>query len=374
MKDPRIQILARQAIRFTLDLQPGEKLLIDAYDGAEDFVLALISEAYSVGALPFVFLQNHQINRALISNCTEGAMRLEYTFEVERMRSMDAYIAIRKQDNLSELSDVPRDRMDIYNRYYGLLHYGERLIHTKWCVLRYPNASMAQAANMSLEAFEDFYFSACCLDYAHLNRLARPLVELVRRTDQVKIKAPGTDITFSIKNMGPAEPICGKNNLPCGEVGFPVVPESVNGIIRYNIPSVFQGILFRDICFRLEDGRIVEASAAEDTQRLNRILDTDENARRIGEFAMSFNPYITRPIMDTLFDEKMERSIHFTPGNSPVNPSKIHWDIVQSHAAERGGGEIWFDGVLVRKDGLFLDAAIKQLNPQHLMDQLPHII
>ena len=366
MKDQRIRCLARQAIRFSVALQPGEKILIDATDGAEDFVTALVEEAYAAGALPFVHLQNQRVNRALISGCTEENMRPAYEFARSRMREMDAYIAVRKRDNLAELSDVPPEKLRIYTHYDSLLHHGERICNTKWCVLRYPNDSMAQAAGMSTEAFEDYFFAACCIDYAQFNQLIRPLTELVKKTDRVCIQAPGTDLTFSIKGMGPDEPICGKNNLPCGEVGFPVVPQSVNGKITYNVPTFFQGYLFRDVCFELENGRIVKATAAEHTKELNRILDTDENARRIGEFAMSFNPYITKPIQDTLFDEKMVKSIHFTPGNSPVNPSAIHWDIVQSHAPEHGGGEIWFDGVLIRQDGLFVPEDLRQLNPEPL--------
>ena len=366
MKDTRVQCLARQAIRFSVALQSGEKILIDAVDGAEDFVTALVEEAYAVGGLPFIHLQNQRVNRALISNCTEENISLTYEFEVRRMREMDAYIVIRKRDNMAELSDVMPENLQIYNYYDSLLHHGERIRNTKWCVLRYPNDSMAQAAGMSTEAFEDYFFAACCIDYARFNQLIRPLTGLVKKTDRVCIKAPGTELTFSIKGMGYEEPICGKNNLPCGEVGIPVIPESVNGSIAYNIPSFFQGCLFRDIHFHLENGRIVKATSSENTERLNRILDTDENARRIGEFAVSFNPYITEPILDTLFDEKMAKSIHFTPGNSLVNPSAIHWDIVQSHAAEYGGGEIWFDGVLIRKDGLFIPEALQQLNPELL--------
>jgi aminopeptidase len=232
--------------------------------------------------------------------------------------------------------------------------------------MRYPNSAMAQAAGMSLEAFEDFFFRACGVDYAKMNEVVRPLVDLVKRTGQVRIVAPGTDISFSIKDQGPQNPTCGYANIPCGEVGMSVIPESVNGTIAYNVPSLFQGFMFRDIRFHFEGGRIVEA-LANDIKRINQALDIDENARRIGEFAMSFNPQVTRPIFDTLFDEKMVKSIHFTPGNSGNNPSGIHWDIVQSHDAENGGGEIWFDGVLIRKDGLFTLKELENINPEKML-------
>ena len=144
-----------------------------------------------------------------------------------------------------------------------------------------------------------------------------------------------------------------------------VVPGSANGTISYNLPSAFQGFVFRDVRLVLRDGQSVEASA-NDSERLNRILDTDAGARRIGEFSMGVNPYITRPILDTLFDEKMTMSLHFTPGNSQNNPSAIHWDLVTSHAPQYGGGSIWLDGELIRQDGIFVPEDLQGLNPEPL--------
>ncbi|AEF86463.1 peptidase M29, aminopeptidase II [Treponema primitia ZAS-2] len=365
MHDPRIKAIAKTAVNFSVSLQRGEKLLIDITDGAEDFALALVEAAHEAGGFPYVNLQTSRLNRALILDGSEESWAAWYEYERVRMEDMDAYITVRRNDNPAELSDVPGEKLALYNKYYGKLHYGIRLPKTKWCVLRYPNSAMAQAAGMSFEAFEDFFFRACGVDYAKMNEVVRPLVELVKRTDRVRIIAPGTDISFSIKDQGPKDPICGIFNIPCGEVGFPVIPDSVNGVIAYNVPSLFQGFMFQDIRFRFEGGRIVEASS-NDTGRINRVLDTDENARRIGEFAMSFNPHVTRPIFDTLFDEKMVKSIHFTPGNSPINPSGIHWDIVQSQDAKDGGGEIWFDGVLIRKDGLFVLQDLENINPEKI--------
>ncbi len=296
---------------------------------------------------------------------SETGLQHWYAYERARMEQMDAYVAVRKAENICELADVPPQQMALFQRYWGELHNKIRLPRTKWCVLRYPNASMAQQAGMSCEAFEDFYFSCCLLDYAALNRIVQPLVDITGRTDQVRIVAPGTDITFSIKGLCPKEAHCGIRNLPCGEIGMPVVPDSVNGVIAYNMPTYQNGFVFTDVRFVLQNGKIIKA-ASNNTPLLNQILDIDPNARRIGEFAMGFNPFVTRPILDTLFDEKMAQSIHFTPGNSPVNPSALHWDIVQSHAPHIGGGEIWFDGQLIRKNGLFVLPELQPINPEPL--------
>ena len=162
---------------------------------------------------------------------------------------------------------------------------------------------------------------------------------------------------------------CGMFNRPCGETGMGIVQGTANGTIRYNIPSHYKGTLFTDVELTFRDGVIVHATA-NDTKRLNQILDTDPGARRIGEFAIGFNPLITKPMNDTLFDEKMRMSLHFTPGNGGNNPSEIHWDLVQSHDPAYGGGEIWFDDVLVRKDGLFVIDELKGLNPEQLRKEI----
>jgi len=369
MKDPRIEKMAKQVIEYSVHLQPGEKVLIDIWDEAYDFAEALMDVAQRVGAYPYINLQSLTLNRHMIMRATEESMEAWYRYENYRMEDMDAYIVVRKNNNIKTYEGIPSEQMKLYNRYYGKLHYGTRITNTKWCVLRYPNDSFAQAAGMSTEKLEDFFFDTCCLNYRRMNELAAPLNDLMMRTDQIRIKAPGTDISFSIKDCC-KPPACGIFNIPCGETGMPIIPESANGIISYNLPSFFQNTLFENIRLTLKDGIITEA-VSNHTERMNQILDTDKNSRRIGEFAMGFNPYITKPIQDTLFDEKMAMTMHFTPGNdSRYNPSAIHWDIVTSHAKEMGGGEIYADGVLIRKDGLFVLDELKQLNPEEMKKEL----
>ena len=369
MKDPRIRKMAKQVIEYSVHLQPGEKVLIDIWDEAYDFAEELVGAAQEAGGQPFVNLQSLSLNCRLIMNATEESMEAWYKYENFRMEDMDAYIVVRKNHNNKTYEGIPAEKMRLYNKYYGKLHYGTRITNTKWCVLRYPNDSFAQSAGMSTQELEDYFFENCCLNYRRMNELAAPLNDLMMRTDQIAIKAPGTELTFSIKGCC-KPPACGIFNIPCGETGMPIIPESANGRISYNLPSFFQNTLFEDISLTLKDGKIVEARSNH-TERMNEILDTDPNARRIGEFAMGFNPYITRPINDTLFDEKMAMTMHFTPGNDSIyNPSAIHWDIVTSHAREMGGGEIYADGVLIRKDGLFVLDELKQLNPRELKKEL----
>jgi aminopeptidase len=261
--------------------------------------------------------------------------------------------------------------MALYERYYVTpVHHEIRVPKTRWVVLRYPNDAMAQLSGTSTEAFEDFYFRVCNLDYSRMEQAMQPLIDLMNRTDRVRLTGPGTDLTFSIKDI-PAIACAGGMNIPDGEVYTAPVRESVNGTLSYNTPSVFQGFTFENICLTFENGKIIKATA-NDTERLNKVFGIDEGARYVGEFAIGVNPYILTPMKDTLFDEKIMGSIHFTPGNcyeeaSNGNASAIHWDLVLIQRPEYGGGEIYFDDVLIRKDGRFVLPELEGLNPENLI-------
>lgn len=269
------------------------------------------------------------------------------------------------------MSDVPAEQMKKYSSIYSHNVHGKiRVPETKWVVLRYPNNSMAQQAKMSTEAFEDFYFNVCTLDYAKMSAAMDKLVAKMEKTDKVHIVGPGTDITFSIKGL-PAIKCDGKLNIPDGEVFSAPVKNSVNGRITYNTPSLYMGKEYKDVSLLFKDGKIIEATANE-TESLNKVLDTDEGARYVGEFAIGVNPYVDFPMLDILFDEKIKGSIHFTPGNSydecdNGNKSAVHWDLVLRQTKENGGGEIYFDDELIRKDGLFVSEDLKCLNPENLI-------
>lgn len=369
MKDSRIAKLAKDTMEYSVSLLPGEKVLIEAWDGCDDFVVEFVKAAQAVGAYPYVVREDKKVLRSIMLQADEAYWRKWYEYQLGRMEDMDAFVAIRKDGNAYEFADVPAEKFALYNKYNSMLHEKQRNFKLKWCILRYPSPSMAQLSATSTEAFEDFFFAANCIDYKRLNEIALSLCRVCNRTDQVRIVAPGTDITFSIKGMCEMRSCCGMFNRPCGETGMGIVQGTANGIIRYNIPSHYKGTLFTDVELTFRDGVIVHATA-NDTKRLNQILDTDPGARRIGEFAIGFNPLITKPMNDTLFDEKMRMSLHFTPGNGGNNPSEIHWDLVQSHDPAYGGGEIWFDDVLVRKDGLFVIDELKGLNPEQLRKEI----
>ncbi|CAH8769825.1 aminopeptidase [Paenibacillus dendritiformis] len=370
MKDPRLQKLAQNLVGYSINVQPGENVLIEMIGSERELVTILVDEVAARGGRPFVQLTDRKVLRSLIKNASEEQMKTWREYDLLRMQNMQGYIGIRAGENANEMSDVPEDKMKLYDAIYSHpVHMEERVKRTKWVVLRYPNASMAQLANTSTEAFEDFYFDVCNLDYSKMDKAMESLKALMDRTDKVRLTGPGTDLTFSIRGIGSVK-CSGQNNIPDGEVYTAPVRDSVNGTLTYNTPSIYNGFTFENISFRFENGKIVEATS-NDTARINHILNSDEGARHIGEFAIGVNPYILHPMKDTLFDEKIAGSIHFTPGQAYEtadngNRSSIHWDLVLIQRPEYGGGEMYFDDVLVRKDGLFVIPELECLNPERL--------
>lgn len=372
MKDIRIEKLANNLLTYSVDIKEGENILIEVL-GEEAIPLAkeLIKQVQKLGAKPQFNIINYEILRVMLENADEQQIKLYGQIDTNRMKEMDAYIGIRAIPNAAELNGISKEAMELYNKHYTVpVHFQERVKNTKWCILRYPNNAMAQMAKMNKDEFENFFFNVCNLNYRKMSRAMNSLKDLMNKTDNVHILGNDTDLSFSIKGIN-AEKYVGTFNVPDGEVASAPVKDSVNGYITYNTETTYNGITFNNIRFEFKNGKIINATANKEKE-LNEILDTDEGARYIGEFAFGLNPYVEKPIGDTLFDEKVKGSFHFTPGDSLEksdngNRSSIHWDIVNIQTPEYGGGEIYFDGVLIRKDGLFVLEELKALNPENLI-------
>ena len=367
--DPRLTQLADGLTGFSTALKKGERVLIDAFDVPEAMVIALVRSARSRGAMPYVQLHRARIAREMAIGAEEAQYETLCEIELGRMQKMDAYIALRGSENIFEASDVPSSRVQLVSRIMRPV-IDHRVNKTRWVVLRWPSPAMAQQASMSTEAFEDFYFRVCTLDYARMKPGMKALGDLMRATDKVHIKGPGTDLKFSIKGIG-AKECGGQYNIPDGEVFSCPVKDSVEGVVQYNAPTVYLGSSFDNIRLVFKKGKIVEATGSN-TKRLNQILDSDAGARYVGEFAIGFNPHVLEPMRDILFDEKIAGSFHFTPGQAYEdcgngNKSQVHWDMVCIQREDHGGGEIWFDGKLIRKDGVFVPKSLHKLNPEYLL-------
>lgn len=372
MLDPRVTRLAELLCDHSTQLGPNDNLLIHTFDIPDEAVAEVVRVAQSRGAKVALRQESTRVRRQLMLGMTEANAQLIADVEKAEMEQMTAYMALRGTHNVSEQNDVPGEIQSMWQRVYATpVVFETRIPKTKWVALRWPTPSMAQQASMPTDAFEDFYFRVCTMDYKKMEKACGPLEDLMNKTDIVQVKGPGTDITFSIKDIG-AKPCVGLRNIPDGECFSCPVKDSVNGVISYNTVSLYQGTEFSDIKFTCKNGKIVDAEAGANTAKMNEILDTDEGGRYFGEWAIGFNPYVLHPMKDTLFDEKIAGSFHMTPGNAYPPPggngnkSAIHWDIVMIQRPDYGGGEIWFDGRLIRKDGLFVLPELEGLNPDRL--------
>jgi aminopeptidase len=364
MHDDRFEKLAKLLVEYSIRLKRNETVLIEAFDIPDEMTIALIRAVRKAGGVPFAQTYCTRVNRALALEASDRQLSLMASHELTRMKKMNAYIAMRGSNNITELSDVPPEKMKLIGRKMRRVQ-DQRVKKTKWVVLRWPTPSMAQLAGMSTEAFEDFYFDVCTLDYRKLLPGMKALKRLMEKTNRVQIKGPGTDLRFSVKGI-PAVICGGDRNIPDGEVFTSPVKDSVEGHVTFNAPSIYQGIAFDGIRLEFKSGKIVDATSNE-TQKLNKILDSDPGARHIGEFSLGFNPRVFQPMRDILFDEKIAGSFHFTPGQAYEeadngNRSQVHWDLVNIQRPDYGGGEIHFDGKLLRKNGKFLPNQLHSLN------------
>ncbi len=366
MRDKRNEILARQLLDYSVELKKGDVLYLEI-KGKETLELGkqIIRLATEKGATTFWYYNDESLLRQWIKGASDEQFKTQAELHLPLMKRADAYIGLRGSDNPFDLADIDSKQMEKQNSlFYKPVHLEERVKRTRWVVLRFPNNAMAQLAETSQEKFEDFYYDVCCADYARMSKAQDKLVALMAATDKVHIKSPGTDLTFSIKNI-PIVKCDGKRNIPDGEVYTAPVRDSVNGTITYNTPSLYQGVVYNNISLTFKKGKIVKATCSGDNDKLNKIFDSDPGARYVGEFAIGVNPFILHPMKDTLFDEKIAGSIHFTPGQcydeAPNgNDSTIHWDLVLIQRKDYGGGEIYFDDKLIRKDGVFVDPKMEK--------------
>lgn len=364
--------LAKILVNYSVSVNKGDKVLIH-YSGNEskELVIELIKKIYEKGGLPFLSNSDSSVQRELLMNINEEQLNSMAKYDSLRMKDMNCYIGINGSDNCFELSDVPQNKMLLYSKLYQKpVHVNIRVQNTKWVILIYPNKSFAQLSKMPLDKFNDFYYKVCTLDYKKMGIAMQKLINLMNKTDKVRIKGKDTDINFSIKGIN-AVPCAGKMNIPDGEIYTAPVKNSVNGRITYNTMSTYNGFGFENVSFEFKNGKIINATA-NNSEKLNSILDTDEGSRYIGEFAFGVNPYINEPMNNILFDEKINGSIHFTPGSSYKdayngNESSVHWDLVLIQRESYGGGEIYFDNVLIRRNGLFVLKELEDLNPKNLI-------
>ncbi len=365
MLDPRNDKLAEILVKYSCAVKKGDIVFI-SMRGIPSLELgkALIRKVTQAGGVPFWHYNDDALTRQFLLYNNEEQIKRYAAFYLPLAKKSNCFISIAGHNNPFDLSDIPAKKMEAYKKYFHKPVLADQIIKkSRWVAMRFPNDAMAQLAQQPQEKFEKFFYEVCCIDYAKMSRAMDPLVKLMKKTDRVHIKGPGTDLTFSIKGIAPIK--CdGHRNIPDGEVFTAPVRDSLNGVVTYNAPSLYEGTVYENIRFEITKGKITKATCNANEKKLNQILDTDPGARFFGEFALGVNPMVKEPMKDTLFDEKIDGSFHLTPGrcyeSAPNgNKSAIHWDLVCIQRKDYGGGEIRFDNRLIRKDGEFVIPELK---------------
>ncbi|HEX2768079.1 MAG TPA: aminopeptidase [Geobacteraceae bacterium] len=366
MQDPRVKELAGVLVNYSTRVKKGDVVLISA-SGFE--AAPLVQELYTLcmerGAAYVEYeFTVPEINRHFYNKATKRQLSYFPEHKLDFMEKATVYIAISAGENSMVMAQANQANMIAWSKVVRPI-IDQRVKHTRWVITRYPTHGAAQEARMSLQEYEDYLFSACCIDWNTESKKQEKLKRLMDKADRVRIIAADTDLSFSIRGM-PGIKCDGRYNIPDGEVFTAPVRDSVEGYITYNCPTLYQGKEFNSIRLEFTKGRIVKASAPGMDQFLNKVLDTDEGARYIGEFSIGVNPGITQPMRNILFDEKIFGSIHFTPGQcydecDNGNRSAVHWDMVK---ILKGDGEIRFDDQPIQKDGRFVHKDLLALNPR----------
>lgn len=370
--DPRYLQLAKILVGYSTKVGKNDRVLfqVDVHTPF-DMLKAVAEEVRAVGGVMMQpILTDERLTALCMKGCTQRQLAPDAAAYMVRMLAADVRIAFRSFGNIMEMAGVPSDDSTLANKVMGGLCMEEAIENTRWVLNRWPTPAFAQLAGMSTGEFEDIFFRAVLVDYEAMTESVKPLVELMNATDQVRIVGPDTELTFSIKGIG-AVPCTGLRNIPDGEVYSAPIRDSVNGQLHYNTVTITKsGQRFSGVRFVFKDGKIIEATCdSGDQAAIERILNTDEGARYVGEFALGINWGVTQTIGDTLFDEKVGGSFHFTPGmcydDAPNgNKSAVHWDIICDQREQHGGGEIYFDDKLVRQNGLFVPEELAALNPK----------
>ncbi len=362
----RLKKLSAIIVNHSIKVKKNDKVLITYQTSeASEFIKYLVKDILNAEGIPTVKYTNPELENLVKENITNALIENRKNIMKFEVEEYDSFIQIHS--NLSDYYDKNIDTNLNNKLKESMQPYKDILVNKRhWVLLNYPSLVDAYKAKMTYDEFFNFSLDVMTAPYDKMYKDMLPLKELMEKTDKVRIVSPGTDITFSIKGL-PAIICAGEANIPDGEVFTAPVRDSVNGTITYNTPSPYNGYVYHDVSLTFKDGKIVECHASNDEEKLKELFDTDEGSKYVGEFSFGLNPKIMNPMGDILFDEKIAGSIHFTPGSSydecdNGNKSKVHFDMVLIQREEYGGGEIYLDDVLVRKDGKFVLPELENLN------------
>ena len=362
MKDPRIEKLADILVNYSNEIKADEQVLIILY-GAEGMPLALeiYKKCVQNGAHPRFELRENVFSRVFMENANKKQLNFLPKWQLDAAEATDAMFQIICDRNNMELAHI--DQKLMIERRKATKPLSDILHKKRWVLFEYPTNLGANNAGKSLEAWEDFVFNACLVDWEEISREQDVLKKIMEETDEVHLVADGTDLKVNIAGI-PAIKCCGKQNMPDGEVFTAPQKNGVNGFITFNTPSMYMNKSFNWIKLWFENGKVVKTDS-DNKKDLDEILNTDEGAKYVGEFSFGTNKNIQNPAKSILFDEKIGGSNHMALGKcyeeAPNgNDSAIHWDMIIRHKEAKG--KVYMDGELFQENGVWVHPDMQKFN------------
>ncbi len=365
MLDPRVAKMADVLINYSLEIKPGDKLVITGPPPAAPLIRECVRAALKAGGHPVVNATIPGVDEVLFAEASEEQLRFLPQTLVDEVEYFDARLAIRAADNTKSLSGVDPDRISLWQASRGSL--GRRVMQRaaagelRWCGTLFPTEAHAQDAEMSLAEYENFVWNSCLLDqpdpaegWRRVRAEQQHIVDYLMGHDTIRIVAPGTEVSYRVGGRTWINSD-GKRNFPSGEVFTGPIEDSVDGEVRFTYPAIYTGREVEDVRLRFEAGKVVDARAGRGQEFLRAMLDTDAGARYLGEVAFGLNYGIQRFTRNILFDEKIGGTMHMAlgrayPDTGGKNDSAIHWDLI----CDLREGEVYADGELCYQNGKFV--------------------
>jgi aminopeptidase len=353
VRDPRIDEYARLLVERSVGVQPGWQVVVRATPLARPLIESVVEQIARRSAHPLLQLSFEQIGGPFEREAPLETLREAAPLQRRIWEEADAFISIWAPENTREGSELSEERRKALRQMSAPMRERTMSLAVPWVIAEYPVHSTAQDAGMTLVEFEEFIFESVLLDWDAEGERMRKLADVFDAAEDVRIVAPGTDLTLSLAGRSGAVDD-GHINMPGGEVFYSPIEDSANGVIEFSeFPACYFGREVEGARLVFRNGRVVDASARTGEDFLVQTLDTDDGARRIGELGIGCNPAIQRFMKNVAFDEKIDGTVHLALGNSysytgGTNESAIHWDIVKDL---RRGGQIHAGGRLVQDNG-----------------------
>jgi aminopeptidase len=366
LTDKRVLKHADILVNYCTDIQPGDRVIIEATTLAQPLLEALIERVLKRGGHPYMVTKLPNEETIFLKYAEDEQLTTPHIFTKLAYEQFEARIRVHAIADSDAFKDIPDEKQSLYAKGKAPILKTQMVRgqakELKWVTTLFPTEAYAKEAGMSLEAYEDFVYSTMHADsddpvahWLNVEKEQQHYIELFSGKDKVVLRGPNVDLRLSVKGRTFVNS-SGRHNMPSGEIFTGPVENSVNGWVRYTYPSIYENRVVEGVELEFVEGRVIQAKAKKNEDYLLKMLEIDDGARYVGEFAIGTNFEISKFTGNILFDEKIGGSFHMAlgagyPETGSKNTSQIHWDMI---CDMREDAEISVDGDVVYRNGQFI--------------------